>query len=146
MQVITGNIWHYWRQGHWIVIPTNGSINAQGDAVMGKGLAYQVKVLFPEFPQYFGNRLNIKGNRLMLHPAYKFITFPVKHKWDDMKASIALIEQSAKDLFHSHERGTETIYLPTVGCGNGNLDWWQVKDALVPWVDNNMFIVKFKRE
>ena len=42
-----GDIWDLHQGSAWVVVPTNGVINAKGNAVMGKGVAGQAAKLFP---------------------------------------------------------------------------------------------------
>ena len=81
MQEIVGNLWNYHKKGFWIVVPTNGIVKEDGEAVMGRGLALQAKVKFPEMPSELGMSLKECGNEICLFYKYHIITFPVKHNW-----------------------------------------------------------------
>ena len=50
MKEITGDIWDYHKQGHWIVITTNGTVKSNGEAVMGRGIALQARAKFIQHP------------------------------------------------------------------------------------------------
>ena len=39
MKEVKGDIWNFYNKGYWIVIPTNGTVKRNGEAVMGRGVA-----------------------------------------------------------------------------------------------------------
>lgn len=133
MKIIKDDIWKY-RSTGYIVVPTNGVVNRYGEAVMGRGLALQTKQKYPEFPRLLARHIFTVGNVPGLFHKYSIITFPVKHHWQD-KASVKLIEDSAILLRkfiraqRSHPKRLE-IYMPKVGCGNGQLDWKDVEPII----------------
>lgn len=53
MKETFGNIWELAKPYDGIVITTNGYVNKRGEAVMGKGIAYQAKQREPEIAPYF---------------------------------------------------------------------------------------------
>ena len=133
MREIKGNIWNYYREGlttvpeSWIVIPTNGTINSRGEAVMGRGLAKVFSLMFPEFPRKLGKHLAELGNIGRSWPIYGIYTFPVKHHYSEA-ASLHLIETSVLEIIK--EFRVSPVYLPLVGCGNGKRKWEEVKPIL----------------
>jgi len=94
---ISGNIWDYYDKGNWIVITTNGTIKQNGECVMGRGVALDAKIRFPEFPLKLGYMIEHAGNIVADFPKYRIITFPVKNNWFE-KADINLIEKSCRAL------------------------------------------------
>lgn len=124
---LTGDIWTYHDHDNWIVIPTNGDVNRQGLAVMGRGVALQVANRYPEFRKEFADLLTTIGNRVIKFPQYAMFTFPVKHHWHEA-ADLTLIERSAYELVNMPRRSM--VYLPRVGCGNGRLSWSVVRPVL----------------
>lgn len=140
---ITDDIWNYKNKG-WIVIPTNGDVNRKGQAVMGRGIALQAKIKIPGFEYTFGYALKKFGNCLMhFSEPVPVITFPVKHHWME-KADLGLIKNSAGQLFkwHLQYNHGDKIYIPRVGCGNGSLDWKDVKPILEHYFhDRDEFII-----
>lgn len=111
------------------VIPTNGSVNSRGLAVMGRGVALQAAERFPGLREGLGKLLLSQGNKVHYNDAYGLITFPVKHNWYS-KAKTQLVRRSCKQLFELPWEGS-FILMPRVGCGNGGLDWEeQVKPIL----------------
>jgi len=144
-----GDIWEAYNAGLWIVIPTNGDWRKDGACVMGRGLALQTKERFPCFPYDLGERLREYGNVVFTFQRYRIITFPVKHHWNEM-ADLHLIEESAKalqEIFKYNLSGIPTpIYLPRVGCGNGKLDWKNVKPILEATLDNRFIIISLENQ
>ena len=133
MKEIDADIWSFQRDGFFIVIPTNGTIKQNGEAVMGRGLALQAKLKYPLLPTLLGDRLLNYGNHVYEFSQYNIITFPVKHDWMN-DADLMLITKSVDELKVLHEqRPTKIfthIYIPRVGCGNGRLQWQRVQPIL----------------
>jgi hypothetical protein len=141
MYEITGDIWSFASQGY-IVIPTNGIVKANGEAVMGAGMAKEAASRFPGLPAELGGRIKKTGNRNYYFTKYGVMTFPTKHDWKD-PSDIQLITQSAaqlgKDLEVLRTQGRDIRYfLPKVGCGLGGLKWEDVRAAILPHLDDNM--------
>lgn len=154
MKEITGNIWEAHELGHWVVITTNGIVNSRGRAVMGRGVALQAALRFPALALDLGERLRRHGNWLHWFPPYRIVTFPVKEHWRD-QASFGLIARSAKELSVWLDQVTSEplgpalltpirppIFLVRPGCGNGGLDWSQVKPMIEPLLDNRFVVVE----
>jgi len=134
---IEGNVWEVANQNDAIVIPTNIGWNAQGKAVMGKGLAGQAAQRFPTLRSIYGPHCQVYGIKtpLLYH---KFpspsgdqylILFPTKPfnenapflSWKS-PADISLVKKSLQQLATlkpPHVNGK--IYVPFVGCGLGGL-------------------------
>lgn len=129
-----------------VCITTNGSIRADGRAIMGRGCARQAAALFPELPLLLGNKIKTFGNSLHYlkyyeDRGYTICSFPVKHEWHE-KADLKLIEESCKELVESTMPET-TVALVRVGCGNGGRDWeTEVKPILIKYLDNHFIIVE----
>ena len=143
MKEIKGNIWDYHKKGFWIIVPTNGVVKTNGEAVMGRGLALQAKQRFPDLPTELGERIKEYGNVVFTFYNYHVITFPVKQGWWT-RASIGLIEKSCsslKKIFKYNLTGIPTpVYLPKVGCGNGKLDWKDAKPILEKYLDSRFIV------
>ena len=144
MLEVHGDIWDFYKQGYWIVIPTNSFVKSNGECVMGAGLAFDAKDRFPKLPKELGDRLNAYGNEVFTFWNYKVITFPVKRWWWE-KASLELIEKSSKSMqtiFKYNLAGIRTpVYIPKVGCGNGKLSWESVKPILEKYLDDRFVVV-----
>ncbi len=114
------------------------TVNCVG--VMGKGVALQFKRAFPDnFKQYQKacknnevepGRMFIVATDSLLNPRY-IINFPTKRHWrqpsqlDDIKAGLAALVAEVQRL------GIRSIAIPPLGCGNGGLDWAEVKPLIL---------------
>jgi len=114
------------------------TVNCVG--VMGKGVALQFKRAFPDnFKQYQKACKNneVEPGRMftvatdsLLNPRY-IINFPTKRHWkqpsqlDDIKAGLTALVEEVKRL------GIWSIAIPPLGCGNGGLDWAEVKPLIL---------------
>ena len=142
-----GNIWDYHKQSNWIVITTNGTVKSNGECVMGRGVAKQAKMLYPELPSDLGTLIKLQGNFVYLFSKYRIITFPVKYNWYE-KADIKLIEQSTKELVGAYEiinypkKLDFNVCLVRPGCGNGQLNWEDVKPVLEKYLDDHFIVVE----
>ena len=113
------------------------SVNCVG--VMGKGIALQFKQAFPEnFLVYKracragkvqpGRMLVFETGR-MLPPRY-IINFPTKRHWrnpsrlEDVEAGLTALLEEVKRL------GIRSAAVPSLGCGNGGLDWREVRPRI----------------
>lgn len=151
MKEIRGDIWDYHKQGHWIVITTNGNVKENGEAVMGggpKSIALQAAKRFPDLPCLVGALIKKEGNHVFMGYSHYLLTFPVKHNWWE-KADLALIERSTKELYTLWMEeskgglgGKEEVYMVRPGCGNGRLDWKDVKPILEKYLDDRFIVVE----
>lgn len=132
----------------WLVIPTNGQVKRNGEAVMGKGVALEFAETFSHFPLALGRAIKKNGaNRLYIFPDYQVITFPTKHHWKD-KSDLELMHVSFTELdvfltyFSKHfSFDMGKVYIPRVGCRNGGLDWTKVKPMMDFWLRSHSHIV-----
>lgn len=152
---IKGDLVELWLDKNaWIAVPTNGSVNKQGLAVMGAGIAKEVAEELPNIRKQLGRRLRLFGNNVNVFPPDKIITVPVKHKWEDL-ASVDLISLSLARLngvldhsmLHYGNR-IDHLYVPLLGCGNGGLNYkTQVEPLVVKYLGNDSrFTVVFLPE
>lgn len=141
MLEVKGNIWDYYDKGNWIVITTNGTVKANGEAVMGRGVALQAKTRFPDLPNIIGKYLSILGNIPIVYGG-RLYTLPVKHNWYE-RADISLIEESCRRLVvMANLVPADKIYMVRPGCGNGGLDWENVKPILEKYLDDRFIVVE----
>ena len=132
---VHGNIWDFHEKGDFICITTNEIVKPNDRNVMGKGLALQAKKHFPDIDRIIGLKIKEHGNIPFLIEQYKIITFPTKTHYS-RNSDMDLIIRSAIILNHIISiNKIEKVYLPEVGCGNGNLSWNEVKKTL-----NRIFI------
>src|SRR5579859_3690990 len=97
MKEITGNLWMSHATGQLIAITTNGDVNSQGRAVMGRGVAKQAATRYPYFPIEVANHIKQRGNHVHLFPQLSLVTYPVKHHWNEI-ADLDLIVRGAREL------------------------------------------------
>lgn len=145
MKEITGNIWDFHDKGHWIVITTNGNVKANGEAVMGKGIALQAKQKFPGLPKVLGQSIVFCGNVVTIlgQPPfldYRIVSFPTKRNWWE-KADPSLIEKGCKVLSTTWPKD-RNLYMVRPGCSNGQLDWKDVKPILERYLDDRFIVVE----
>lgn len=152
MRETTGNLWdHYGEKGAVICITTNGFVKKSGECVMGRGCAFEAAQRFPDLPKRIGDHIKAHGNtpRLWLFPTtlgLAVCSFPVKHNWWEA-ADLDLIEQSARALRKiALTNPRATFYLPRPGCGNGKLEWEDVKPVIAPILPNNIVVITFAKE
>lgn len=132
---VYGNLWDYGSDSPTIgkIITTNGSLKANGACVMGRGCAKEAKDKFYGIDHLLGSMIKSRGNHCFLlqisFGSYIF-SFPVKHKWFEV-ADLKLIEQSAKELVELTTH-LPSVVLPRPGCGNGQLEWSQVRPVIYP--------------
>jgi len=113
------------------------TVNCVG--VMGKGIALQFRQAFPDnFKHYqkacrtgevqLGKMLVVTTERL-INPRY-IINFPTKQHWKG-KSRLEDIKNGLADLIEEvKERSINSIAIPPLGCGNGGLNWAEVKPLI----------------
>jgi O-acetyl-ADP-ribose deacetylase (regulator of RNase III) len=128
------------------------TVNVVG--VMGKGIALQFRRRFPDmFAAYeqAAKRQELQLGRMHLWETHSLsgprfvINFPTKGHWrapsriDDIESGLADLVRLIAEL------GITSIAVPPLGCGNGGLDWAQVRPLIlaafahVPQVDVQLF-------
>jgi hypothetical protein len=148
MKEIYGNLWDkkFDKPRFWRCITTNGVVRKDGKAVMGRGCARDAAERFSDLPFQLGYRLSKYGNQLEPFPSYRIVTFPVKYDWRE-KANLSLIELSARQLKEVAILNPDIIYiLPKPGCGNGQLEWENVKKVIEPILPDNVWIIDFEKK
>jgi len=65
MKFIKGDMWKYFgRKNVAIVVTTNGTVKSNGECVMGRGVAKDVRDMIPGFAKLLGLQIDAWGNRL----------------------------------------------------------------------------------
>lgn len=165
MKEVTGNLWTY-KPADCVydndidnnivrVITTNGYVKNNGKAVMGRGCALEARNRFRDLDLILGEQITENGNnvrRLVTQhhnsnfpqQAITLVSFPVKHNWWE-PADLALIERSAIQIANLAWRNGhwQHIIIPRPGCGNGQLNWSDVKPILEPILDDRFLIITF---
>lgn len=141
----TGNLFEY--RVDAVVVPVNWTTKANGEAVMGAGVAKQAAERWPWLPVRLGNLIEYAGGVSVrafptLPDGLWVVAFPTKGDWRK-PASLDLIEGLVPSLLrmaeHYHWR---TVALPRLGCGLGQLDWeTQVRPILADHLDDRFVVV-----
>ena len=109
------------------------TVNCEG--YMGKGIAYQFKLQFPENNISYINACkngNLKIGTLHYYKEKEklIINFPTKNKWRE-KSHINYIEKGLDQLILLiAELKISSIAIPPLGSGNGGLIWADVKSII----------------
>lgn len=113
------------------------TVNCVG--VMGKGIALQFKNKWPDnFAKYAAacKAGQVRPGRMFIHDAGGLvkpnyvINFPTKDHWRGA-SKIEFIRDGLVDLVTQVRRlGIRSIAIPPLGCGNGGLDWAEVRPLI----------------
>ncbi len=114
------------------------TVNCVG--VMGKGVALQFKKAYPrnydiyrdvcESGEMVPGKVLVTETGTLVNPKY-IINFPTKRHWrgksriEDIKSGL----QSLVEVIRT--RGIKSIAIPPLGCGNGGLDWNDVRPLIL---------------
>lgn len=140
---VFGNIWQYNADIRFIT--TNGTVLPNGCCAMGAGTALIAREKYPGLDKKLGQRIKKHGNTIFYFEEFRLATFPVKHNWWET-ADLDLIKTSAQRLVDTCglEEGT-TVVIPRPGCGNGHLDWEDVRLILEPiFVSDQIHVITRK--
>ncbi|MCX5670707.1 MAG: macro domain-containing protein [Planctomycetota bacterium] len=113
------------------------TVNCEG--YMGKWIALQFKQAYPENFRAYERACHaheVQPGRMftvatghMVNPKY-IINFPTKRHWrgasriEDIRTGLKALVQEVKRL------GIQSIAVPPLGCGNGWLNWWEVRPMI----------------
>lgn len=146
MLEMRGDLWDIYNRKGIIVITTNGAVRRDGACVMGRGIAFQAATALPKLPFRLGDWINKRGNVPAYFEDLRIITMPVKSHWKD-SASLALIRTSTRGVISiANAFKLQEIYLPRPGCGNGRLEWSDVKQVIEPMLDDRFTVVEYAGE
>lgn len=141
MRTRKGNIWNREFDGYWRCITTNGVVKANGELVMGAGIAKQAAQRYPNLPEILGLWVKNLGNHPFFFETIQIISFPTKHHWRD-KSDIKLIKESALNIVDRMEHfEVDKVALPKPGCANGGLEWGEVEPVLSSILDDRFLVV-----
>lgn len=110
------------------------TVNCEG--FMGKGIAYQFKVKYPNNNKDYikackDHTLTIGKLHYFKEDGKLIINFPTKDKWRQ-KSKIEYIESGLTALIALiPSLGVKSFAIPPLGCGNGGLEWYVVKNILI---------------
>lgn len=109
------------------------TVNTVG--VMGKGLALSFKKRYPEMFESYKkvcDKQLLKTGKLMLYhcPDYWILLFPTKEHWRH-PSKLEYIEAGLVKFVQTYaEKNITSIAFPKLGCGNGELNWEDVRPLM----------------
>ncbi|CAI9390174.1 MULTISPECIES: macro domain-containing protein [Bacillaceae] len=109
------------------------TVNCEG--YMGKGIAYQFKLKFPENNKDYVKACKTGELQIGKLHYYKedgkiIVNFPTKNKWR-AKSKMEYVEKGLDELVPLIEKlGIQSIAIPPLGSGNGGLVWSEVKKLI----------------
>jgi len=113
------------------------TVNCVG--IMGKGIALQFKQAFPDNFKAYAKACRageVRPGKMLIVPTNKslnpkfIINFPTKRHWkeasriEDIKAGLDSLINDIQEL------GIASIVIPPLGCGNGGLEWSEVRPLI----------------
>lgn len=109
------------------------TVNCVG--VMGKGIALAFKRKYPEMFEDYVRRCDRDEVRLGQPYIYdvgnrKILNFPTKDHWRAVSRLEDIVEGLEYLKKHYREWGIQSLAVPPLGCGNGQLDWEVVGPTL----------------
>ena len=126
--------------GNLLEAPTEALINTVNEVgVMGKGIALMFREAFPENMRAYAaacqagevrvGRMFVTLNHDLIGPRW-IINFPTKKHWRN-PSKLEWVHEGLKDLVRViREHRIRSVAIPPLGCGNGGLDWSQVRDEI----------------
>lgn len=126
--------------GNLLMAPVDALVNTVNTVgVMGKGIALQFKRAYPSMYQEYERaakagelapgRVQVWESDGLQGPRY-IINFPTKRHWRG-PSRLDYIDQGLDDLVRViRELGLKSIAVPPLGCGNGGLNWADVKPLI----------------
>lgn len=115
------------------------TVNTVG--VMGKGIALEFKNKYPEmFTKYKelckNNSLSVGKLMLWYDSDYWLLQFPTKENWRN-PSKIEYIEKGLATFVKRYsDYNISSIAFPKLGCGNGGLNWTEVKDVMEKYLSD----------
>jgi O-acetyl-ADP-ribose deacetylase (regulator of RNase III)/uncharacterized protein YwgA len=115
------------------------TVNCEG--FMGKGIAYQFKLRFPENNKSYvkacnSGELTVGKVHYFVEDGITIVNFPTKNKWREC-SKIEYIETGMNYLVELLPKlDVKKIAVPPLGCGNGGLNWIEVKKIIENKIDD----------
>lgn len=110
------------------------AVNCEG--CMGKGIAYQFKLRYPNNNKDYikacrNNLLTVGKLHYFFEGGKIIINFPTKDKWRK-KSKMEYISNGLDSLICLLPKlKIKSIAIPPLGCGNGGLNWFDVKPLII---------------
>lgn len=115
------------------------TVNTVG--VMGKGVAKGFKTRYPtmfrEYKDLCDRRILSTGTLHCWHgPSRWVLNFPTKTTWRK-PSKIEFIQSGLQTFSENYKRmGIQSVSFPPLGCGNGQLDWSEVRPLMLKYLWN----------
>lgn len=109
------------------------TVNTVG--VMGKGIALSFKKAYPEMYKAYreaceDNTFHMGKLMLWREIDHWILLFPTKENWRN-PSKLEYIEQGLKKFVENYMKmSINSIAFPRLGCGNGGLNWQEVKPLM----------------
>src|SRR4029079_5704301 len=128
-------------KGNLLEAPVEALVNTVNtEGIMGKGIALQFKQAYPEMFKAYERACRAKQGRLGRMDVHDLgglvggprwiINFPTKGHWR-AKSKLSDIEAGLPDLISKIcQLQIRSIAVPPLGCGNGGLNWAQVRPRI----------------
>ncbi len=128
-------------KGNLLVAPVDALVNTVNTkGIMGKGIALQFKQAFPAMFGDYERACKAGEVRLgkmyvydlggLAGPPHWIVNFPTKGHWRE-RSRLTDIETGLEDLVTTIRRlGIRSIAIPPLGCGNGGLNWTDVRPRI----------------
>ena len=133
-------------QGNLLEAETEAVVNTVNTVgIMGKGIALMFKERFPRNYEAYVRacardevhlgKMYVTENEELFGPRW-IINFPTKTHWR-VKTQIEWVQEGLKDLVRIiDEKNIRSIAIPPLGCGNGGLDWREVRPLIASTLQN----------
>lgn len=127
-------------RGNLLAAETEALVNTVNTVgVMGKGIARAFKETFPENCRQYEaackrhevsvGRMYVVEQPELIGPRW-IVNFPTKQHWRQ-PSQLGWIVDGLMDLRETiKQRGIRSVAVPALGCGNGGLDWTDVRFAI----------------
>jgi len=143
----------YFTKGNIINSDSEALVNTVNTVgVMGKGIALAFKKAFPENFKIYKNDCDNNNFKIgdilvtqtgQLTPKY-ILNFPTKEHWRG-RSKIQYIEIGMKKFVNVlEEYEIKSVAIPPLGCGNGGLNWDEVKPIILKAIDHLIDRIDFK--
>lgn len=128
-------------RGNLLLAPVEALVNTVNTkGIMGKGIALQFKQAFPAMLRNYEKACKAGGVQLgkmhvfdlggLVDGPHWIINFPTKGHWRE-QSRLTDIETGLEDLVATVLRlGIRSIAIPPLGCGNGGLNWADVRPRI----------------
>ena len=158
---VKADLWGFYQVDKILVaITINGFVKKDGNAVMGKGCAYEASLIVPDAQRILGSSIRRNGWDHIHKIDQHLAGFPVKRDkaicdghnvvstmrrkfrvgdrvpgWA-LKSETRIIANSLRKLFwYKDSNGYKRVFLPRPGCGAGELSWDLVKPICAEYGD-----------